>query len=46
MSGRPNDDPHWLFDEEAYKEHHSIPTRKLNYDPDDPEPVDDKWMRD
>tara|TARA_B100001123_G_C15006317_1_gene905650 strand:- start:306 stop:437 length:132 start_codon:yes stop_codon:yes gene_type:complete len=34
-------EPHWLFDEEAWEEHHSIRKPKLNYDPDDPEPVDD-----
>jgi len=33
--------PEWLFDEELYHEHYSIPRKRLNYDPDDPEPVDD-----
>ena len=36
-------EPHWLFDEEAYAEQYSEPKKKLNYDPDDPEPVDDGW---
>ena len=36
-------EPHWLFYEEAYAEHYSVPKKKLNYDPDDPEPVDDGW---
>ena len=35
------EEPHWLFDEEAWEEHHSVKEPKLNYDPDDPEPVDD-----
>ena len=34
-------EPHWLFDEEAWERHFSIREPKLNYDPDDPEPVDD-----
>lgn len=34
-------EPHWLFDEEAYEEHYSVRKPKLNYDPDDPEPVED-----
>ena len=36
-------EPHWLFDEEAWNEHLSVKEPKLNYDPDDPEPVDDGW---
>ena len=36
-------EPHCLFDEQAYAEHYSVPKKKLNYDPDDPEPVDDGW---
>jgi len=42
MSERPNDDPHWLFDEEAWEERHSLRKKRPTEDPDDPEPVDDR----
>ncbi len=42
MEGRPwpNEEPDWLFDEEAWERRHSIPEKVPDYDPDDPEPID------
>jgi len=37
------EEPHWLFDEEAYEDKHSLPEKHYNYDPDDPEPVEDYY---
>ena len=42
MSDKHEPEPNWLFDPEAWDEHHSLRKKPPTEDPDDPELVDDR----